>query len=272
MRPSPAVHALAAGLLLAVRTISGQNDTTRVVTAAPARWHAQATLSYSEADNGYGAWRGYDMRLLYSGKSFSPFVNVGTQSRQNGSQTAVGVGSYINITPWMFSIVGVGIAPDNGVVLFPKLRSDASLFVAVPGVKGVLASVGVTDLRFTDPRTGGRIFSLGSIVYHGPGIYSAAVRLNADRASGAQSSSWQAGAQWGAQGKYWVGLGVSAGNEAYQVLSAVPFDARFRSQSAQLFASKWVTANSGIGLRYDYEHKIDVYHRNGLSLSYFVDF
>ena len=93
MRPSSIGPALAACLLVAIRTISGQNDTSRVVTAAPAHWHAQANLSYSEADNGYGAWRGYDVRLLYSGKGFSPFVNVGTQSRQNGAQTALGVGA-----------------------------------------------------------------------------------------------------------------------------------------------------------------------------------
>jgi len=66
--------------------------------------------------------------------------------------------------------------------------------------------------------------------------------------------------------------GVSAGNEAYQVLSASPFDARFKSQSALVFVSKWVTKSSGVGLRYDFENKVDVYHRNAFVLSYFVDF
>jgi YaiO family outer membrane protein len=200
-------------------------------------------------------------------------VNVGSQTRASGSQAAVGVGSYVTITPWMFSIVGVGMAPDHGVVLFPKLRTDAAVFVAVPGVKGVLVSGGLTDLRFTDSRTGGQIFSVGSMVYKGRGIFSGAVRFNTDRASGDHSKSWEGGAQWGAQGDYWVGIGVSAGKEAYRLLGGVtPFDARFSNRSGSAFISKWVTKNSGVGLRYDLENKIDVYQRNGFALSYFVDF
>jgi YaiO family outer membrane protein len=242
------------------------------VSPAPVNWHLQVNGYYSSADNGFGEFHGQDARIMYSGKRLSPFGSIGSQSRPTGSQTAFGVGSYITLAPWMFAIVGVGMAPDHGIVLFPKLRTDAGVFVAVPGVKGVLVSGGFTDLRFTDSRTGGRIWSFGPTVYRGRGIYSAGIHLNTDRASGAQSSSWQAGGQWGAQGSYWVGLGVGAGNEAYQVLSAIPFDARFRSQSASLFASKWVSKRSGVGLRYDYEHKLDVYHRSAFSLSYFVDF
>jgi len=278
MRRLTCVCVFAGSLLLGVRAVAAQGDTTRVAkatataTAAPARWHAQVTGYYSRADNGFGVWRGQDARLLYSGKRVSPFVNIGSQTRPGGTQAAAGVGSYISWTPWMFSIVGIGFAPDNGVVLFPKQRTDASLFVAVPGVKGVLVNGGVTDLRFTDARTGGRIYSLGSMLYRGKGIYSGAVYFNQDRASNARSTSWQVGGQWGAQGSYWVGAGLAGGNEAYRLLSATPFDARFRTQSASVFGSKWLTKGTGMGLRYDYEHKIDVFHRSGLALSYFVDF
>ncbi len=259
-------------LLFAVRPVVAQGDTTRVTSSAPASWHAQVTGYYSEADNGFGVWSGADARLLYTGGRVSPFVSVGTQTRPGGSQGAVGVGSYVNWTPWMFSILGVGFAPDNGVVLFPKIRTDVSLFVALPGVKGVLVNGGLTDLRFSDSRTGGRILSLGSTVYRGKGIFSGAVYFNKDRLSNANSRSWQLGAQWGAQGSYWIGGGLAAGNEAYRLISATPFDARFRSRSGSLFVSKWVTAGSGVSLRYDYEHKIDVFQRNGFALSYFVDF
>lgn len=259
-------------LLVGSTSLAAQGDTSRVKDAAPASWHAQVTGYYSRADNGYGVWKGQDARLLYSSKRVSPFLNIGSQTRPGGSQVAAGVGSYINLTSWMFSIVGIGVAPDNGVVLFPKVRTDASLFVAVPGVKGVLVNAGITDLRFTDSRTGGRILSVGSTLYRGKGIYSGAVYFNEDRAGGARSNSWQVGGQWGAQGSYWIGAGIAAGNEAYRLISATPFDARFRSQSGSFFVSKWVTKSSGVGLRYDYEHKIDVYHRNGFALSYFVDF
>jgi YaiO family outer membrane protein len=271
MRPFLA-YALAASVVLGVRPVLAQGDTSRVINAAPAKWHILANGFYSSADNGFGVWKGQDIRLLHSGTRFSPFANIGSQTRPNGTQGTFGAGSYITISPKMFAIVGVGSAPDNGVVLFPKLRTDASLFVSVPGLSGVLVSAGVTDLRFTDSRTGGQILSLGSMVYRGRGIYSAGLFLNKDRASGARSSSWQAGGQWGAQGSHWFGVGAAAGNEAYRILSVSGFDARFRTQSAYAFVSKWVTKGSGVGLRYDFENKIDVYNRHAFVLSYFVDF
>ena len=243
-----------------------------VVPTTSADWHLQTTAFYSSANNGYGIWRGGELRLLHSGPRFSPFVNIGTQSRPNGRQEALGVGSYVVLTPWAYSIVGVGTAPDRGTVLFPRIRSDASLFLAAPGVRGLILSVGVTDLRFSDPRAGGTILSLGTIFYHGRGIYSGAVFANHDRASGARSTAWQAGAQWGGQGTYWLGVGVGSGNEAYRLLSATPFDARFRSNSASAFGSKWITARSGFTVRFDFEQKVNVFDRRAAALIYFVDF
>lgn len=271
----PAVRRVATLLcLLSPLSLGAQpGDSARVIAPAkPASWHVQANAYYSSADNGFGVWRGQDVRLLYSGKRFSPFVSLGSQSRSNGHQEALGAGSYIVLTPWMFSIVGIGVAPDRGTVLFPRVRTDASLFVAVPGVKGVLMSGGLTDLRFTDPRAGGRIVSLGPTIYRGRGIYSGSIFLNQDRASGARSQSWQVGGQWGAQGQYWIGGGIGAGNEAYRLLSATPFDARFRSQFGSAFVSKWITKGTGVSVRVDVERKIDVFNRRAVGLSYFVDF
>ncbi len=235
-------------------------------------WNLQLSGYTSSADQGFGIWRGGDLRLLYSGSQFSPFASIGMQRRPEGVQQVIGVGSYVVLTKWLYSIVGYGAAADRGTVLFPKARADLSLHVAVPRVPGMLLSAGITDLRFTDPRSGGQILSVGSMYYRGRGIYTGTVRLNTDRASGAKSSSWQAGAQWGAQGKSWFGVGAGAGNEAYQVLSATPFDARFRSWSASVFWTTWVTTHTGIGLRYDFERKIDVYRRHALGLSTFVEF
>jgi YaiO family outer membrane protein len=265
--------AIALWLLSPAFLAAQPGDSVRVVAPAkPASWHVLSTVYYSSADNGFGIWRGQDVRVLYSGTRVSPFLNLGSQSRPNGHQEAVGAGSYIVFTPWMFSIVGIGVAPDRGTVLFPKLRTDASLFVAVPGLKGVLMSAGMTDLRFTDARAGGRIFSLGPTIYHGRGIYSGAAYLNQDRASGARSHSWQAGGQWGAQGQYWIGGGIGSGNEAYRLLAATPFDARFRSQFASAFVSKWISKGTGVSVRLDVERKIDVFNRRAIGLTYFVDF
>lgn len=269
-RPAPGSVLLLA--LSPALALAQGGDTARVVAAKPATWHLQATAFHSQANNGIGTWRGQDVRLLYSGKRFSPFVSVGRQTRPAGHQEVAAVGSYVVLTPWAFTIVGMGVAPDYGTVLFPKRRTDASLYLSVPKVRGLLVSGGVTDLRFTDPRTGGTILSVGPTLYFGRGIYTASLFLNRDRASGARSSSWQTGAQWGTQGKYWVGAGMGAGNEAYRILSATPFDARFRSRFYSAFVSKWITTGTGVSLRLDYEDKIDAFQRRALGLSYFVDF
>jgi hypothetical protein len=89
---------LGAVLLLSLRTtavLAQGGDTARVVAAKPATWHLQATAFHSQANNGIGTWRGQDVRLLYSGKRFSPFVSVGTQSRPAGHQEVAAVGSYV---------------------------------------------------------------------------------------------------------------------------------------------------------------------------------
>ena len=260
-------------VLAPVVAAAQSSDSARLVTpTTPARWHLQATSFYSDADNGFGVWRGNDVRLLYSAKWLSPFVSAGTQSRPEGGQEVFGVGSYVVLTPWMYAIVGMGSAPNRGTVLFPKLRSDASLFVAMPKAKGLLLTTGLTDLRYEDPRAGGTIISVGPMLYRGRGIYNASVFFNRDRASGVRSMSWQSGGQWGTQGRFWVGGGVGSGNEAYRVLAATPFDARFRSQFVSLFGSKWINSRSGLTLRLDYERKVQVFHRRAAGLTYFVDF
>lgn len=261
---------------MAVVSLSGQAQSTDSVRTAinprTPSWHLQVSTFYSSADNGFGVWKGQDIRLLYSSSRLSPFIGIGSQSRVSGNQQVYGGGSYINITPWMYAIVGLGMAPDRGAILFPRLRSDIGVFVAVPKVKGLLVTSGITDLRYQDKRAGGRIVPVGAILYHGRAIYSGSVYLNQDRASGARSTAWQAGGQWGAQGQYWVGGSFGAGNEAYRLLSATPFDARFKSQFVSAFASKWLTTKTGVSLRFDYEHKDAVFNRQALGLSYFVDF
>jgi YaiO family outer membrane protein len=248
-------------------------DSARVAKpSAPANWHLQVSSFYSSATDGFGVWQGQDARLLYSGKRISPFVNAATQKRPNGRQEAYGAGAYVVLTPWMYSIVGVGVAPTSNAVLFPRVRSDAAVFVAVPKLKGVLVNTGFTDLRFEDKRAGGEIFSVGSTVYRGRGIYSGALFFNRDRASSARSQSWQVGGQWGGQGQYWLGGSLGVGNEAYRLISATPFDARFENRFLTAFASKWLTTRTGATLRLDYERKVDVFSRRAVQLTYFVDF
>jgi YaiO family outer membrane protein len=79
------------------------------------------------------------------------------------------------------------------------------------------------------------------------------------------------GAQYGAQGRYWVGGGIGTGREAYQLLSATPFDVRFTNVGGSLFYQRWITAKRAITTRFDYEHKLTAYRRRGVTLSYHVE-
>lgn len=235
-------------------------------------FHLEMDAFYQSLDAGFGAWRGVDVRLQYASPRATPFAFVSSQTRDEGSQVNVGAGSYITLTPWLYAIVGASTAPGDAVVLYPTLRADASLYANVPGVRGLVATGGLTTIRYPQSGSGGQIVSLGSMYYGGGGIYSGTVRLNTDRASGLHSRSYLAAGQWGRQGHYWIGANVGGGNEAYQVLSSSPFDAQFDSRSAAAFIQKWVTRAQGVTVRYDFEHKLRTYHRNGFTLGYFVDF
>lgn len=280
----PRAHALLLAVALAVAPAPARAQRADSVAAAPvpppvagapsgrAPWLVQATTYYNTVDNGFGVWRGADARILYSGRRVSPFVSAGTQTRPGGSQQVLSFGSYIPLTNWLLTVVGVGMAPDRGVVYFPKLRRDVSAILTVPKVKGLLLAGGVTDVRYTNPQAGGIIVTTGPVFYKGSGVYSGTVFLNRDRASGARSSAWQANAQWGRQGSHWVGGGVGAGTEAYRLLVATPFDARFESQSANVFATRWLRPGLGATLRADLERKTKVYLRQALTLTLFTEF
>jgi YaiO family outer membrane protein len=239
--------------------------------ARPTPFHLEVGAFYHALTRDYGSWRGADVRLMYATPKVTPFVFFSTQTRKEGTQQSGGVGSYVTLNRWLYAILGMSVAPNDDVVLYPKVRGDASLYANVPGVRGLLFSAGLTEIRFGG-EAGGRIVSVGPMWYHGHGIYNGVLRVNTDRASGAHSASGLVGGQYGMQGRYWIGGNVGYGKEAYSVLSATPFDVRFTSASASLFASKWIAQHQGLTLRYEIEHKRHAYHRNGVTLSYFVDF
>lgn len=268
----------AAVLALALPAIARAQSTTQPTVAAsaapptPRPFHLEVSGFYHALDNDYGPWRGVDLRLLYVTRRFTPFAFLSSQTRREGTQQNAGIGSYVTIAPGLYAILGVSAAPGSDVVLYPRVRADAMLAAAVPGVPGLLANAGLTEIRYDQAGQGGRIVSVGPTLYRGRGIYTGVVRFNTDRASGLHSHSYQVGGQWGAQGRYWVGGSVGAGNEAYQVLSVTPFDARFESRLASAFYQRWLAPAHGVTVRYDFERKLRTYQRHGFTVGYFVDF
>jgi YaiO family outer membrane protein len=271
------VSLLALGTGQLLHAVLCEAQTRDSVHSSPGRapFHLEVGGFLQSLDRGYGTWRGGDARLQWSSPRITPFVFASTQTRDAGatpgSQQNFGGGSYLTLTSWLYTVVSVSAAPDRGIVLYPKLRTDASLVGVLPGIQGLRLSAGLTDIKYS-AGAGGRIVSVGPFVYVGRGIYNAVARFNHDRASGANSRSVLVSGQYGTQGNYWVGGSLGGGNEAYQVLGATPFDARFDSRELSAFVQRWIARRQGFSLRYDFENKLRTYHRNGATLTYFVDF
>lgn len=241
------------------------------VQSRPTPFHLEVGAFYSLLSRGYSDWRGADMRLLYASHHATPFIGLSSQTRAEGTQKNVGAGSYIRINDRTYSIVAVSHAPDHGVVLYPRTRIDAAMFSGVPFVPGLVAFGGFTKV-YGAQRSGGESFSVGSFYYRGHAIATASIGFNHDRLSGAGSHAQQAALQYGTQGSYWVGGSASHGTEAYEVVSGVPFEARFEGVGAAFFLQRWLARNRGVVLRYEFEHKYTAYVRHGFSLTSFFDF
>jgi YaiO family outer membrane protein len=225
---------------------------------------------YHSLDNGYSDWRGADLRLSLTSPAISPFLGVSTQHRREGHQENFGLGSYVTINRHFYTIVGVSAAPGGTAVLYPRLRADVALVSDSRVVPGLMIATGFTHLM-ADRGSTGQILSVGPIYYRGPLILTGSLRLNHDGVGGANSGSGDVGAQYGAQGRYWIGGGIGTGREAYQLLSATPFDVRFTNVGGSLFYQRWVTTKTAVTTRFDYEHKLTAYRRRGISLSYHVE-
>lgn len=222
-------------------------------------------------DNGYSDWDGLDARLSYTNPVASPFASASRQRRREGSQAAYGLGSYLTINRHFYSIVGFSVATGGTAVFYPRLRWDASLIGDSRVVPGLMIATGYTYVGFGGGASGS-IISLGPIWYHGPLILSGAMHLNHDDVGGASSGSAEAGGQYGSQGRYWVGANVSAGHEAYEILSATPLDVQFTNVGASAFYQRWLTQHTALTARLEYQDKRTAYHRRGVALSYQVAF
>lgn len=263
---------VAAVFVLIPAALGQTTPTTLAVPEQKSPLHVEIATFFSALSRGYDDWRGVDLRLLYTMKRATPIVAISHQTRAEGSHSSVSIGSYVTLTDRSYAVVGVSHAPRGEVELYPLLRVDAAVLTAIPGVSGLVVSGGITDIRGAAPRTGGNILSVGSLYYRGSTISQAVVRFNRDRRSGAWSRSELIATQLGAQGRYWIGASVSHGTEAYEVAAVTPFDARWEGVGASVFVQRWLGTDHGFTVRYDYEHKFEAFVRNGVTLSYFVDF
>lgn len=235
-------------------------------------FHLETGAFYSSLSNHYGDFYGNDFRLFYTTPRATPILSISRQTHAGATQWNFGLSSYITFSDRYYAIVGFSQSPNGPVALFPRTRWDAALLGNVPAVRGLVLSGGITSIYGNTSRSGGTIYSVGSLYYRGRTISSAVLRFNRDRRSGEGSHSEQIGTQYGEQGRFWVGASFTHGTEAYQIGTGVPFDVRFEGVGASAFLQRWLTRKQGLALRYDFEHKYTAYVRAGGAITYFVDF
>jgi YaiO family outer membrane protein len=217
------------------------------------KYHLEIGGNYSDVDNGTDIWKSLDLRLTYSGfKKTTPMASISTLNRKSGSQRIYGFGSYINVSTKFYMIAGISGAPvrDPDVIYYPRLRMDLAGFFSAPIVDGLVLTTGITHFPKHNGG-GGDIISVGGI-YYGKIILSGSLNYNIAQPGSITSLSGQAGFAYGAQGKYWIGVGVTGGKVAYQLASEIPVDVRYKSGGANLSYSRWLGKNWGVITRLDY--------------------
>jgi YaiO family outer membrane protein len=219
-------------------------------------------------------WRGWDTRLLYSGfKRFTPFGGVSRINTAEGGQIAYGFGSYVSFTKWFYAIGGASFSRTAPLEFSPHRRYDIAGLFAVPGVKGMVFSTGLTVLPAYKNSGGGRILGLGDIYYWRKFIFGNNLNINFAEPGNRRTLSGQTSVTYGSVGKYTLAAGMSGGGAAYMIITGSPFEVRYQAIGGFGSFTKWFTWHSGITTRYGYNSIIgSTYQRHSIRTALFFDF
>ncbi len=239
-------------------------------------FHLEIGGFYSPFVPGRGSlnWRGWDARLTYSGfKRFAPFGGVSRISDGNGSQFAYGVGSYVTFNKWFYAIGGASFSPTRDTEFSPHRRYDVAGLFAVPKVKGMLFTTGLTVLPEYKTSGGGSILAIGDIYYWRKFIFAGNANINFAQPGNRRSVSGQFAVTYGLQGKYYLSGGMLGGGAAYMLITGTPFEVRYQTVGGFLLATKWFAPHVGINFRYDYSKIIDsISQRHSFRTGLFYEF
>ena len=222
-------------------------------------------------NNNYGRWSGGEAKIMYRGSRFSPSFNYAYQRRPEGHQSTLGFDSYVNFNRWFYIAGGIGGAPEGTAVLYPQLRYGVTGFLIVPGGKGLVATLGASQVHGKD-ESYSRTLSAGALYYRGPAIVSGNISFNRAYPGAHPSKSGAMAIQFGAQNKYWLGAGMSGGKIAYQTISLDPLNVRFLTYGPNIFFQKWITEKFGFTLKYDYQNQLEAFRRHGIAMNLFFEF
>lgn len=246
-------------------------------TQTPARtdrqepWFIEMGAFGSFLTNDYGQWSGAQGRVMYRGlKHLAPIFGVAYQHRDYGSQTTLGLDSYILVNKWFYAIAGAGGSPEGSAELWPRWRYGAMGLFSLPRPKGLLGTAAYAEIH-GNSNTYGRIISAGAMYYRGRAIWSGNVSFNRTYPGSVDSKSAGIALQYGAEKHYWLAVGFNGGRIAYQMFTVQPLPVEWISFGPNFFYQKWLTRKVGFIVRCDYQNQREAFQRVGIGGSIFLE-
>ena len=228
----------------------------------------------SHVTEGFGDWWGEQATLwVRSSSFFVPAFLFGSETRPQGTQQNYGFFSYLNWTKSFYTTQAFSAAPQNTVatIYFPKWRYDVKANWKVGSARNLVLGAGYTHFDLGEPGHG-EIFNAGAIWYHRKLVVEGDLFVNRNQPGDLVSSSGLLSAQYGQEGKSWLGVTVGGGRELYQFVGQTPFNLQFSDVSFAAFYRRWLTRHVGVVLRAEYQDRMGAYQRAGGASSLFFEF
>jgi len=237
----------------------------------PEPWFIELGAFDNYLTNDYGRWTGVQGRVMYRGiPHLAPILSFARQKRDYGSQSTVGLDSYILVNKWFYAIAGGGFSPQGSARLYPRWRAGAMGIFTIPKPEGLQGTVGYTEVHGM-PEKYGRVVSAGAMYYRGKAIWSGHVSFNRTYPGAVASKSAGIALQYGAEKKQWIALGFTGGRIAYSALEIQPLPVEWISFGPNFFYQKWLTKKLGFIIRYDYQNQRKAFQRHGIAGSIFIE-
>lgn len=221
---------------------------------------------HSYLSNGQGYLRGADASIwIRNNPRFTPVFLFNSQTRPEGTQQNYGFFSYANWTKKFYTTQGFSVTPfakQDSALLFPRQRYDVKGFYKPTFNKRLVLSSGFTYFDFRGP-VKGQIYSVGFLYYPNKMVVEGNYNINRNQPGNHLSSSANMSAQYGKEGKYWLGATVGGGKEVYSYVAKTPLEVNLTGYSAQVYFRKWLTRHTGFVLGMEHQNKLGFYSRIG---------
>ena len=225
-------------------------------------------------DNGYGSWRGvaaqFSARL---GKTFVPIFTIDSQTRSSHAQQNYALLSYVNWSDSFYTVqaFSAATAASPAFTYFPDRRFDVKAHWKIPPRRNLVIGGGFSHLDF-GRRSRADVLTVGALYYRNRLVLEGDAFVNRNQPGDLVSHAGIVSAQYGIEGRYWIGLSASAGRELYQHVAVVPQEVRLSNHSTGAFYRQWLSRHVGVAFSADYQNRRDAYRRVGTSTSLFLDF